>query len=136
MALGNGAVTNMPNSVALGAGSVANVGALTNYIAFALAGAQNSAGEVNVGNRQITGVAPGRDDQDAVNVAQVESIAASLSSSVGTTASSIASLSSGLEHDHEQRCKLSTSTSMWLEHGDQQRQRPVDFNVEWPEHHE
>ncbi len=79
VAIGRGAQTHMPNSVALGAGSVANVGALTSYAAFALAGGQSSKGEVNVGGRQITGVAPGSADQDAINVLQVKTITESLS---------------------------------------------------------
>jgi autotransporter adhesin len=59
VAMGSGASASMANSVALGAGSVTTVGALSNYIAYGLSSPQSSAGEVNIGNRQITGVAAG-----------------------------------------------------------------------------
>jgi autotransporter adhesin len=74
VALGTGANAGMANSVALGAGSVTSVGALSSYAAYALTTPQNSSGEVNVGNRQITGVAAGSADTDAVNVAQLKAV--------------------------------------------------------------
>jgi trimeric autotransporter adhesin len=74
LALGRNAQASFANSVALGAGSATTVGAQANYAAFGLAMPQSSAGEVNVGNRQITGVAAGSADQDAVNVAQLKSV--------------------------------------------------------------
>jgi autotransporter adhesin len=74
LAFGAGATASMANSIALGAGSSAVVGALSGYTAYGLAAAQTSAGEVNVGNRQITGVAAGSADDDAVNVAQLKAV--------------------------------------------------------------
>ena len=74
LAFGAGATASMANSIALGAGSSAVVGALSGYTAYGLTAAQTSAGEVNVGNRQITGVAAGSADDDAVNVAQLKAV--------------------------------------------------------------
>ena len=68
----------MANSVALGAGSVTTVGALSNYIAYGLSSPQSSAGEVNIGNRQITGVAAGKAGTDAVNVSQLDAVSTQL----------------------------------------------------------
>ena len=82
LALGAGANASMANSVALGAGSATLVGALTNYTAYGLTALQSSAGEVNVGNRQITGVAAGAAADDAVNVAQLEGVGALAGNSV------------------------------------------------------
>ncbi|SDI39123.1 Head domain of trimeric autotransporter adhesin [Paraburkholderia phenazinium] len=78
--IGNGAIVDStaPGGVALGAGSLTTVGALTNYIAYGLSSPQSSAGEVNVGNRQITGLAAGRSGTDAVNVSQLDSVATQL----------------------------------------------------------
>ncbi len=73
-AMGTGANASMANSVALGAGSVTLVGALTNYTAYGLTAPQTSAGEVNIGNRQITGVAAGSAANDAVNVEQLQAV--------------------------------------------------------------
>ncbi|MBF6025000.1 ESPR-type extended signal peptide-containing protein [Lysobacter niastensis] len=70
MAMGNGATANHDNSVALGAGSATTVGAQTGYNA-AYVGSSNSTGEMNVGGRQITGVAAGSAATDAVNVSQL-----------------------------------------------------------------
>jgi autotransporter adhesin len=74
VALGAGASATYANSVALGAGSVTTVGALSNYIAYGLSSPQSSAGEVNIGNRQITGVAAGSVGTDAVNVSQLQAV--------------------------------------------------------------
>jgi autotransporter adhesin len=74
VALGSGSSATFANSVAIGAGSQTTVGALTNYIAYGLSSPQSSAGEVNVGNRQITGVAAGSQGTDAVNVSQLQSV--------------------------------------------------------------
>ena len=74
LALGAGADASMANSIALGNGSTTLVGALTNYTAYGLTALQSSAGEVNIGNRQITGVAAGSAADDAVNVAQLEGV--------------------------------------------------------------
>ncbi|MFI8979937.1 YadA-like family protein [Ectopseudomonas khazarica] len=78
VAIGANASASQANSVALGADSVADRGAQANYAAFALSGTQTSVGEVGVGtaagNRQITGVAAGSGDSDAVNVAQLKGV--------------------------------------------------------------
>ncbi|MDT8836013.1 YadA-like family protein [Paraburkholderia fungorum] len=76
LALGDNAWAIHGNSVALGASSVTRFGAQTGYTAYGLAVPQNSMGEVNVGNRTISSLAPGRDDRDAVNVAQLKAVAA------------------------------------------------------------
>ncbi|WP_425117616.1 YadA-like family protein [Burkholderia anthina] len=80
VALGAGSSATFANSVALGAGSLTTVGALNNYIAYGLSSPQSSAGEVNVGNRQITGLAAGRIGSDAVNVSQLDAVANQLTS--------------------------------------------------------
>lgn len=78
VAIGANASASQANSVALGADSVADRGAQANYTAFALSETQTSVGEVGVGtavgNRQITGVAAGSEDSDAVNVAQLKGV--------------------------------------------------------------
>ncbi|QOY72982.1 YadA-like family protein [Pseudomonas sp. OST1909] len=78
VALGAGATANQMMSVALGSGSVTSVGAETNYNAYHLDGPQRSVGEVGIGtalgNRKITGVAAGTQDNEAVNVAQLKSV--------------------------------------------------------------
>jgi autotransporter adhesin len=80
VALGTGSSVGVANSVALGADSIAARGAQANYVAFGLAGTQNSAGEVSVGSpgaeRQITNVAPGSAPTDAANMAQLQAVAA------------------------------------------------------------
>ena len=76
IAIGTGANASFANSIALGSGSVTAVGAQTGYTAFALTTPQTSSGELNVGNRQITGVAPGSAATDAVNVEQLQGVAA------------------------------------------------------------
>ncbi|PWK85843.1 YadA-like family protein [Fulvimonas soli] len=74
LALGAGAAADAANSVALGAGATASRGAQAAYAAYGLAAPQDSAGEVNVGGRQVTGVAAGSEDDDAVNVAQLKAV--------------------------------------------------------------
>ncbi|QDE40089.1 hypothetical protein FIV34_13110 [Luteibacter pinisoli] len=74
VALGSSADASANNSVALGANSVAALGSQANYAAYGLATPQNSDGEVNVGNRQVTGVAAGSADHDAVNVSQLRAV--------------------------------------------------------------
>ncbi|MGY0557428.1 YadA-like family protein [Lysobacter sp. A421] len=71
LALGSGATASHGNSVALGAGSATLVGAQANYEG-AYVGASSSTGEMNIGGRQITGVAAGSADTDAVNVSQLQ----------------------------------------------------------------
>ncbi|OVZ61750.1 hypothetical protein CDO44_05655 [Pigmentiphaga sp. NML080357] len=78
VALGNGANASMANSVALGAGSTTTVGAQADYVAYALAARQSSAGEVSVGSagatRRITNLSAGSADTDAVNIAQLKAV--------------------------------------------------------------
>jgi autotransporter adhesin len=74
LALGNAARATRDNSVALGAGSATAIGAQTNYHGYALSAPQTSVGEVNIGNRTISGVAAGKDNEDAVNVAQLKAV--------------------------------------------------------------
>ncbi|MGY0560149.1 ESPR-type extended signal peptide-containing protein [Luteimonas sp. A277] len=69
-AVGQGAQATHDNSVALGQGSATTVGAQSGYDA-AYVGSSSSSGEVNVGNRTISGVAPGVAGNDAVNVNQL-----------------------------------------------------------------
>ena len=74
--LGAEATSNQANSVALGYRSAALRGAQASYNAFGLTAAQVSAGEVSVGSadggeRQITNLAAGSANTDAVNVAQL-----------------------------------------------------------------
>ena len=80
VALGTGSSATAANSVALGAGSEAARGPQSGYVAFGLPGTQNSAGEVSVGapgaERQITNVAAGSAPTDAVNLAQLQAVAA------------------------------------------------------------
>ncbi|WP_458069665.1 YadA-like family protein [Rhodanobacter sp. BL-MT-08] len=82
IAIGTGANASFANSIALGAGSATTVGALTGYTAYGLTAPQNSAGELNIGNRQITGLAPGKANSDAVNVAQLAGVSADAANSV------------------------------------------------------
>ena len=70
-AIGQGAVASHDNSVALGRGSATTVGAQRGYNA-AYVGSSTSTGEVNIGGRTISGVAPGIAGTDAVNVNQLD----------------------------------------------------------------
>ncbi|HEL3832973.1 TPA: hemagglutinin [Stenotrophomonas maltophilia] len=75
--LGAEATSNQANSVALGYRSAALRGAQAGYSAYGLTAPQVSAGEVSVGTagggeRQITNVAAGSVNTDAVNVAQLK----------------------------------------------------------------
>ncbi|WNC91092.1 YadA-like family protein [Paraburkholderia sp. FT54] len=72
VAIGYAAAATAANSVALGAGSITAVGAQTGYHAYGLTTPQTSAGEINVGDRTITGVAAGAADTDAVNAGQLK----------------------------------------------------------------
>ncbi|WP_272900292.1 YadA-like family protein [Pseudomonas sp. ADAK2] len=78
VALGAGANASQAMSVALGSSSVNTVGAETNYSAYRLATPQTSVGEIGVGtalgNRKLTGLAAGTQDNDGVNVAQLKSV--------------------------------------------------------------
>jgi len=71
MALGSGAQAGHDNSVALGAGSQTMTGAQVGYAA-AYVGSRTSSGEVNIGNRTVSGLAAGRAVDDAVNVGQLD----------------------------------------------------------------
>lgn len=70
LAFGNGAVASHGNSIAMGAGSATTVGAQANYQG-AYVGNSSSTGEMNLGGRQVTGVAAGSAATDAVNVSQL-----------------------------------------------------------------
>ncbi len=71
LAIGAGALSSHANSIALGAGSATTVGARTGYQG-AYVGSSDSTGELNVGGRQVTGIAAGSAATDAVNVAQLD----------------------------------------------------------------
>ncbi|PTN43686.1 hypothetical protein DAI43_33230, partial [Achromobacter xylosoxidans] len=85
------------NSVALGAGSSAARGAQENYEAYGMAQPQSSTGEVNVGGRQMTGVAAGSEDTDAVNVGQLRAASSASEARVGAVEHSLQNLRSDLE---------------------------------------
>ncbi|ALN62619.1 hemagglutinin family protein [Lysobacter antibioticus] len=74
VAIGRGSQASHAGSVALGAGSVANGSTLGNA-AYLVGG--TATGEVNVGNRRVTGVAAGSEDTDAANVGQLKAVATS-----------------------------------------------------------
>ncbi|WP_346778439.1 YadA-like family protein [Paraburkholderia sp. Tr-20389] len=82
LAIGANSMATFSNSVALGSGAVTLFGAQIGYTAFGLGAPQTSSGEVNVGNRTISSMAPGRADQDAVNVAQLKAVAGKLDGDV------------------------------------------------------
>lgn len=73
--VGANATSTQVNSVALGNASVADRAAAVGYTAFGLTAAQDSVGAVSIGSagseRQLTHVAAGSDDYDAVNVLQL-----------------------------------------------------------------
>lgn len=73
VAIGMGAVSSADGSVALGSGSLANGATLGNQ-AYLVGG--TATGEVNIGDRRITGVSAGAGDTDAVNVKQLKAVAA------------------------------------------------------------
>ncbi|MEN3980116.1 ESPR-type extended signal peptide-containing protein [Acinetobacter sp. CWB-B33] len=73
IAIGNGAVANNKNSIAMGSGSIANSQTLSNQ-AYLVGG--TAKGEMNIGDRRITGVSAGSADTDAVNVSQLKKAAA------------------------------------------------------------
>ena len=78
VAIGTGATVTAAgvNSVALGAGSVADRGPTSGYTAPGLSGTFDSVGTVSVGDdgalRQITNLAPGTEASDAATVGQVQ----------------------------------------------------------------
>nr|WP_294973311.1 YadA-like family protein [uncultured Pseudomonas sp.] len=71
VAIGMGALSSHDGSVALGAGSIAN-GSTLGHEAYLVGG--TATGEVNIGDRRVTGLSAGADDTDAVNVAQLKAI--------------------------------------------------------------
>ncbi|MEX2991520.1 adhesin, partial [Serratia fonticola] len=73
VAIGMGAIASADGSIALGAGSLAD-GSTLSHEAYLVGG--TAKGEVNVGDRRITGLSAGADDTDAVNVAQLKATAA------------------------------------------------------------
>lgn len=77
------------NSVALGANSYAHVGARAGYSAYGVSGVSSSVGEVAIGTmagelRNITGLAPGFSDTDAVNVVQLKGAIELVNQSIST----------------------------------------------------
>ncbi|EEW1965198.1 hypothetical protein D9I31_13765 [Escherichia coli] len=76
IAIGSNASANHANSIAMGSGSQTTRGAQTDYTAYNMDAPQNSVGEFSVGSedgqRQITNVAAGSADTDAVNVSQLK----------------------------------------------------------------
>ncbi|QMB53207.1 YadA-like family protein [Escherichia coli] len=74
--IGSNARANHANSIAMGNGSQTTRGAQTGYTAYNMDAPQNSVGEFSVGSedgqRQITNVAAGSADTDAVNVGQLK----------------------------------------------------------------
>ncbi|PVT07728.1 autotransporter adhesin SadA [Salmonella enterica subsp. enterica serovar Braenderup] len=76
IAIGSNARANHVNSIAMGNGSQTTRGAQTDYTAYNMDTPQNSVGEFSVGSedgqRQITNVAAGSADTDAVNVSQLK----------------------------------------------------------------
>ncbi|EFF0773009.1 adhesin [Escherichia albertii] len=76
IAIGSNAHANHANSIAMGNGSETTRGAQTGYTAYNMDAPQNSVGEFSVGSedgqRQITNVAAGSQDTDAVNVGQLK----------------------------------------------------------------
>ncbi|WP_001033284.1 YadA-like family protein [Escherichia sp. TW09308] len=76
IAIGSNARVNHADSIAIGNGSQTTRGAQSNYTAYNMNAPQNSVGEFSVGSgqgqRQITNVAAGSADTDAVNVGQLK----------------------------------------------------------------
>ncbi|CTV02968.1 adhesin [Escherichia coli] len=76
IAIGSNARANHADSIAMGNGSQTTRGAQTNYTAYNMDAPQNSVSEFSIGSedgqRQITNVAAGSADTDAVNVGQLK----------------------------------------------------------------
>ncbi|EEW1954892.1 TPA: YadA-like family protein [Escherichia coli] len=76
IAIDSNASANHANSIAMGSGSQTTRGAQTDYTSYNMDAPQNSVGEFSVGSedgqRQITNVAAGSADTDAVNVGQLK----------------------------------------------------------------
>ncbi|HAI7299741.1 TPA: YadA-like family protein [Escherichia coli] len=86
IAIGSNARANHADSIAMGNGSQTTRGAQTNYTAYNMDAPQNSVGEFSVGSedgqRQITNVAAGSADTDAVNVGQLKVTDAQVSQNI------------------------------------------------------
>jgi len=97
MAFGAGAVASHGNSIAMGAGSVTTVGAQANYQG-AYVGTSSSTGEMNIGGRQVTGVAAGSAATDAANVGQLTAgVASAVSESNQYTDTQIGAVSTRID---------------------------------------
>ncbi|WNL48514.1 YadA-like family protein (plasmid) [Dyella sp. BiH032] len=105
--LGYSATATQTNSVALGANAQATRGGMASYTAYML-GAQASVGEIGIGTpngqRQITGVAPGSSDTDAVNVLQLKAVG-----EVASQASAAVGLA--IQYDSQAKDKITLSGS-------------------------
>ncbi|OLL27435.1 hypothetical protein BTH42_33080, partial [Burkholderia sp. SRS-W-2-2016] len=119
-AIGAGANASAQNSVALGSGSTTTAtlsAAAYNPGAATLAGT-SAAGEVSVGaagyERRVTNVAAGSAATDAVNVSQLQSQAAVVTSLSTLTSTGLSSLSTGLSTTGSTLVSLSTSASTGL----------------------
>jgi len=91
VAVGPEAQAVADNSMALGAGSVADRAAQTDYAALGVTGLQSSVGSVSFGSagaeRQLTNVAAGTAATDAVNVAQLQGVSDRVDALAGTAVS-------------------------------------------------
>ncbi|WP_295184629.1 YadA-like family protein [uncultured Brevundimonas sp.] len=91
VAVGPEAQAVADNSIALGAGSVADRAAQTDYAALGVTGLQSSVGSVSFGSagaeRQLTNVAAGTAATDAVNVAQLQGVSDRVDALAGTAVS-------------------------------------------------
>lgn len=91
VAVGPEAQAVADNSIALGAGSVADRAAQTDYAALGVTGLQSSVGSVSFGSagaeRQLTNIAAGTAATDAVNVAQLQGVSDRVDALAGTAVS-------------------------------------------------
>ena len=121
IAIGSNARANHADSIAMGNGSQTTRGAQTNYTAYNMDAPQNSVGEFSVGSedgqRQITNVAAGSADTDAVNVGQLKVTDAQGKDSVAIGSGSIAAadnsvaLGTGSVADEENTISVGSSTN-------------------------
>ncbi len=121
IAIGSNASANHANSIAMGNGSQTTRGAQTNYTAYNMDAPQNSVGEFSVGSedgqRQITNVAAGSADTDAVNVGQLKVTDAQGKDSVAIGSGSIAAadnsvaLGTGSVANEENTISVGSSTN-------------------------
>ena len=91
VAVGPEAQAIADNSIALGAGSVADRAAQADYAALGVTGLQSSVGSVSFGSagaeRQLTNIAAGTTATDAVNVAQLQGVSDRVDALAGTAVS-------------------------------------------------